>query len=188
MAMPLPAPVEPAGRHYWTVDDVRALPDDGHRYELVHGELLVSPSPRKRHQRVLRRLLFALEAWLRQHPVGELFASPADLTFGPDTLLQPDLFVLTPEAAASPDWNTLGEVLLAIEILSPSTARHDRFPKRRAYQEAGVPLYWIVDADARQVEVWTPADSFPRLETDHLTWHPAGAADPFTLDLPALFP
>ena len=187
MAMPLPTPVEPSGRPYWTLDDVRALPDDGHRYELVHGELLVSPSPRKLHQRVLRRLLVQLDAWLATHPVGELFTSPADLTLGPDTLLQPDLFVLNPEAAASREWNTLDEVLLAIEILSPSTARHDRFPKRRAYQEAGVPLYWIVDADARQVETWTPSDAFPRLEAERLTWHPAGAAEPCIIDLPALF-
>ena len=187
MAMPLPTPVEPSGRAYWTQDAIRALPDDGHRYELVHGELLVSPSPAKRHQLVASELHFRLKTWLAAHPVGTALYSPADLTDGPDVLVQPDLFVLTPDAAASPDWNTLRDCLLVIEVLSPSTARHDRFQKRRAYQEAGVPLYWIVDPDTRQVEVWTPTDTFPRLEAERLTWHPLGASDPCVVELATLF-
>jgi len=171
---------------YWTPDLVRALPDDGRRHELVHGELLVTPAPGKRHQRVLKRLLVALEHWLEQHPVGEVFTAPADLTLGPATLLQPDLFILSPAAAATPGWNELTDLLLAVEILSPSTARHDRFPKRRAYQEAGVSLYWLVDPDSARVEVWTPADPFPLVETSRLAWHPAGAPEPFEIPLAQL--
>ena len=185
--MPLPARVEPSARAYWTQDDVRALPDDGHRYELVHGELLVSPAPRKLHQEVVGDLYFLLKSWLAVHPVGAVYASPAELTYGADTLVQPDVFVLTPEAAASRQWNTLGEVLLIAEVLSPSTARYDRFQKRRAYQEAGVPLYWILDPDTRQAEIWTPTATAPRLEAEHLTWHPPGASDPCVVELATLF-
>jgi Uma2 family endonuclease len=72
-------------------------------------------------------------------------------------------------------------------VLSPSTPRHDRFTKRRRYQEARVPLYWIIDGDGRQVEVWTPADAFPRIERDRLLWQPEGAGAPFTLPLQELF-
>ena len=79
------------------------------------------------------------------------------------------------------------DLLLVAEVLSPSTPRHDRFTKRRRYQEARVPLYWIVDGDARQVEVWTPGDAFPRIERGRLVWQPEGAPAPFTLPLQELF-
>ena len=181
MAMPL-AP-EPS----WTLEQVRALPDDGRRYELVHGQLVVSPAPAKPHQMVAGDLYFLLKAWLTANPVGTVLYSPADLTDGPDVLVQPDLFVLTPEAAAAPGWNTLRECLLVIEVVSPSTAHVDRGPKRRIYQAAGGPFYWIVDPDARQVEVWTPTDTAPRLEATRLAWHPAGAAEPCVIELAALF-
>jgi Uma2 family endonuclease len=172
---------------YWTADMVRALPDDGQRYEVVHGELLVTPSPRPLHQRMVRRLCVALDLFLAAHPVGEVFMSPADLSWDPDTLVQPDIFVAVPEEVRSLDWSQVQRLLLVAEVLSPGTARFDRFPKRRRYQEAGVPVYWIVDPDARQVEVWTPEDRAPRIEREVLIWHPAGASAPFRLPLPELF-
>jgi Uma2 family endonuclease len=79
------------------------------------------------------------------------------------------------------------DLLLVAEVLSPSNPRYDRFIKRRRYQEAGVPLYWIVDGDERQVEVWTPTDLFPRIERDRLVWHPEGIGEPFTLLVEDLF-
>jgi len=78
------------------------------------------------------------------------------------------------------------ELLLAIEVLSPTSARHDRVRKRPHYQRH-VPVYWIVDLDARLVEQWAPADERPALMTKTLSWHPTGAATAFTLDLPAFF-
>jgi Uma2 family endonuclease len=74
-----------------------------------------------------------------------------------------------------------------VEVLSPSNPRNDRFTKRRRYQEARVPLYWIVDGDERQAEVWTPGDAFPRIERDRLVWPLQGAGAPFTLELQELF-
>jgi len=102
-------------------------------------------------------------------------------------LVQPDVFVVALEEARTLDWNRMRELLLVAEVLSPSTARADRFVKRRRYQEAGVPVYWIIDADARQVEVWTPGVEFPHVERERLTWHPAGAARAFELELERLF-
>ena len=172
---------------YYTADMVRALPDDGKRYETVHGELLVSPSPRELHQRVLGRLFLELGMYLRDHPAGALYASPADISWGPDILVQPDLFVVDLGEARTADWKKMRTLLLAIEVLSPSTTRYDRFTKRQLYQAVGVPVYWMVDPDARQVEVWTPESTLPLIERERLVWSPAGAAKPFETAVAPLF-
>jgi Uma2 family endonuclease len=172
---------------YWTADMARRLPDDGNRYEVVYGELLVTPAPRLWHQRLILRLASALEEYLARHPgSGVAFTSPADISWGQDVLVQPDVFVVPVEQAKTLDWNAIRDLLLVAEVLSPSTARHDRFTKRRRYQEARVPLYWIVDGEARQVEIWTLEDVFPHMERDRLIWQPEGAAAPFTLSLEEL--
>ena len=174
-------------RIYWTADMARRLPEDGNRYEVVYGELLVTPAPRLWHQELVRRLVVALAKYLEAHPLGLVLTSPADISWGTDVLVQPDVFVVPVEQARTLEWSAIRDLLLVAEVLSPSTPRHDRFTKRRRYQEAGVPLYWIVDGDERQVEVWTPVDAFPRLERDRLVWQPDGAAAPFSLKLQELF-
>ena len=171
---------------YWTADMARRLPEDGNRYEVVYGELLVTPAPRLWHQVLVRRLVVALAKYLEASPVGLVLTSPADISWGADVLVQPDVFVVPTEQAKTLEWSAIRELLLVAEVLSPSTARHDRFTKRRRYQEAGAPLYWIVDGDERQVEVWTPGDAFPRIESDRVVWHPAGVGSPFTLSLQEL--
>jgi Uma2 family endonuclease len=75
---------------------------------------------------------------------------------------------------------------LFIEVLSPSTARHDRFTKRRLYQDMQVPLFWIIDVGNRRAEVWTPPATAPAYEAGTLVWHPDGAQDPFTVSLDEL--
>jgi Uma2 family endonuclease len=172
---------------YYTAEMVRALPADGNRYEVVHGELLVTPAPRLWHQEVIRRLTTSLSAYLDVERAGHLVVSPADISWGPDTLVQPDLFVVPLEQARTLDWARMTDLLLVVEVLSPSSGRADRFTKRLEYQRQRVPLYWIVDPDEQQVEVWTPDDNFPRLERERLVWQPAGAASSFTLDLQELF-
>ncbi len=172
---------------YYTAEMVRALPDDGNRYEVVYGELLVTPAPRMWHEIVQRRLMYALETYLLRYPVGEVLGSRADISWSPDTLVSPDVFVVPLHEARTLDWSKVRDLLLIAEVLSPSTARFDRFNKRRRYQDAGVPLYWIVDPDDRRIEVWTPPDTFPRFEAQRLVWHPAGAGEPFALELADLF-
>jgi Uma2 family endonuclease len=172
---------------YYTADMVRALPDDGKRYEVVHGELFVTPAPRAWHQEIVYRCAESLRSYLREQRVGHPFHAPADISWAPDVLVQPDVFVVPLEHARTMNWAAMQTLLLAIEVLSPSTSRADRFAKRRLYQEARVPLYWVVDGDARVVEVWTPDATFPVTVSDHIVWHPAGAAAPFRLDLAELF-
>jgi Uma2 family endonuclease len=172
---------------YYTADMVRALPEDGNRYEVVYGELLVTPAPRPWHEVVQRRLMLALDIYLQEHHVGEVLGSRADISWGPDVLVSPDVFVVPLDQVRTLDWSKMRDLLLVAEVLSPSSAKHDRFLKRRRYQEAGVPLYWIVDGDARRVEVWTPADSFPAFEKERLVWRPEGGSEPFMLTLTELF-
>jgi Uma2 family endonuclease len=97
------------------------------------------------------------------------------------------VFVVDRGEARTLDWSRMRTLLLVAEVLSPSTARGNRFLKGLRYSEAGVPLYWIVDGDDRSVEVWTPADEFPAFERERLVWHPVGARESFTLSLPELF-
>lgn len=172
---------------YYTADMVRALPDDGNRYEVVHGELLVTPAPRFWHQEIVRRLVLGLSAYTARESVGHVIASPADISWSGDVLVQPDVFVADLTEARTLDWSRMRHLLLAVEVLSPSSARADRFTKRRLYQEVGVPAYWIVDADHRFVEVWTPTATFPAVERDRVTWRPPGAGAPFVLGIAELF-
>lgn len=173
---------------YYTADMVRAMPDDGNLYEVVRGELLVSPAPRPWHEEVAIRLLEAVRAYLRAEPFGHAFGSRSDLSWGlRDVIVSPDLFVVPLEEARRLDWLSLRTVLLVAEVLSPSSSRADRFTKRRLYQEQGVPLYWIIDPEERYAEVWRPGDDFPLQERQALHWEPDGAGAPFTLDLTELF-
>jgi Uma2 family endonuclease len=172
---------------YYTAEMVRALPDDGQRYETVHGELLVTPAPRMWHQVVVERLRDAVNAYLQRHLEWYVFAVPADVSWAADVLVQPDLFVVPIEEVRTLDWARLRHLELVVEVLSPTTARADRFTKRRLYQEVRIPAYWIVDADEHFVEVWTPEDALPRVERERVAWLPAGAAQPFVLSIPELF-
>ena len=172
----------------WTREEVLALPDDGNRYELVDGELLVSPSPRALHQMAVSAWNDRVKPYVRANRLGTVLFSPADLDLRSGQLLQPDLFVLdtVPERPFR-EWADAGIPRLVIEVLSPATARSDRVTKRRRYQRSGIPVYWIVDLDARLVEVWTPDEPSPRIVDGQLTWQPDPAVPALTIDLSACF-
>ena len=172
----------------WTAEMVRALPDDGKRYEVVDGELLVTPSPAWRHQRAIGGLYRTLDTYVREHALGEVIFAPADIEFDERNLVEPDLFVVPLVEGAKPhDWGEVRRLLLAVEVLSPSTARHDRFTKRRLYQGRGVPEYWIVDLDARLIERWKPDQERPDILADTLAWQPTPGQPPLELDLATYF-
>jgi len=170
----------------WTRAEVFDLPDDGNRYELFDGELVVTPSPAWRHQGAISLLIAPLMRYLEDHPLGRLLTSPADLRLDGKQLAQPDIFVL-PGRSLGGSWADAPLPMLSIEVLSPSTARYDRGLKRRIYQRVGVPEYWIVDLDARMVERWRPEDKRPEIADRQLAWQPDPGAEPLTIDLVALF-
>jgi Uma2 family endonuclease len=167
---------------------VRALPDDGNRYEVIAGELFVTPAPSFDHQAAVLRLLMRVVPFVDAHHLGYALASPADIEFDEEDLVQPDVFV-TPriEGRRPRRWSEIETLLLAVEVLSPSTARADRAVKRRLFQRVGVPEYWIVDVEARLVERWRPGDERPEILTDTLAWRPVPAVEPLVIDLPKLF-
>ena len=172
----------------WTVERVLALPDDGNRYEVVDGELLVTPSPTFHHQDAILALAWRLKPFVDSSGTGYLSLSPADIELDERTLVQPDLFVFELPGGQRPErWKDITTILLAIEVLSPSTARADRFVKRRRYQRQGIAEYWIVDLDSRLVERWRPGDERPEILHETLTWQLAETAAAFELDLAAFF-
>lgn len=149
----LPDVTLPAGRPF-TVADLAELPDDGLRYELVDGTLLVSAAPSKLHQRAAGNLFALLRAAC---PPGlEVFFAPTDYQPTSTRSLQPDLLVVSRDDPGTAAVTT--PLVLAVEVLSPSSRSIDRVLKRELYEQAGVQQYWVVDADEPSVTVWTLVD------------------------------
>ena len=168
----------------WTRERVLALPDDGNRYELVDGELLVSPSPRGLHQRGVWSLYDRIKPYVHANRLGVTGLAPADLALGGGQILQPDLFVAPLVDGREPvDWADFGVPRLTAEVLSPSTARYDRIVKRSKFQRVGVAEYWVVDLDARAVERWRPDNPRPELLDTTIVWEPDSRYPPLMIDL-----
>ena len=182
--MGMPALSEPT---YWTAAMVRELPDDGNRYECIDGELLVTPSPLNLHQAVVGELYRMLFPYVREMGIGYVQVSPLDVELDDGMIVQPDVlaFHLTPSVAQGRIHGR--DLLLTVEVLSPSTARRDRGLKRAFYERIGVAEYWIVHPASRLVERWRSGASAPVWEDGILGWQPVGATHPLMIDLPALF-
>lgn len=183
----------PAIRRHWTTADVRALMDESRawpRYELIGGELIVTPAPWGMHQFAVLEFAVLLAAYLRDEPVGAALMSPADLELEPGTITQPDVFVIPAGGAPSDDafrWSDVASLLLAVEVISPGSIRTDRITKREYYMDVGVPDYLIIDVDARIVERWTQGRDTPAVLRDRLVWHPRGSSTPLNVALPEYF-
>ena len=159
----------------WTVDDLAALPDDGFRYELVDGVLLVSAVPVPAHQRAARGVFLLLQD-AAPHDV-EVFFAPLDFQPTRRRSLEPDVLVVRTEDVG--DKNITRPLLLAVEVLSPGTRAVDLTLKRHVYEESGVPSYWLVDAEVPSVTVLEigPDDHYVERAT-------ARGDEPLTVDLP----
>jgi Uma2 family endonuclease len=178
----------PAVAMDWTVERVYSLPPDGNRYEVINGELFVTPAPSVAHQLVGGELHLLIAPYLREHRFARVILAPADVEIDARTVVEPDLFVVPlPKGPLPRALQSAREILLVAEVLSPTTARADRTVKRRLYQSQRIPEYWIVDADARLVERWRPDDTRPELISNELIWSPSSTHPPLTIDLPALF-
>jgi Uma2 family endonuclease len=137
-----------------TYDDYVTLPDDGRRYEILDGELAVSPSPTSIHQFVSHNLEFLLSAWVRAQRLGRVWDAPLDLILEPTVVMQPDIFFIANEHSSIVTRRGVeGAPDLVIEILSDSTAARDRGIKLQIYARHRVARYWIVDTEQRTIEV-----------------------------------
>ncbi len=139
-----------------TFEQFRELSSDGKRYELIHGEVHVTPAPATRHQFVVQNLYESLAPFIHKSRLGEIFLAPLDVRLGAEIVLQPDLIFVSNARAGIIQENWIeGSPDLAVEVLSPSTAGHDRAIKLPIYAEAGVSEVWIIDPIARTVEVFS---------------------------------
>lgn len=182
----------PAIAKHWRLEEVQALieasPFYTPRYELIDGELLVTPAPNLDHQTAVKQLVLILARYLDTERVGEVCFAPFDVELENESLVQPDVFVIPPLPVPRPrKIRQLNQLLLAIEVISPSSARGDRVKKRPYYARNRVPDYWVVDLDARVFERSTPDESRPEVLTESISWHPVGAIRPLTIDLPQFF-
>jgi Uma2 family endonuclease len=128
-----------------TYEGLQAAPDDGLRRELLGGDLYVSPAPSPRHQRAVRDLLIALDAYAKKHG-GEALVAPLDVVFSQIDAVEPDVVYFTTERLSIiGDKNVQGAPSLLVEVLSPSSSDVDPGRKLETYAKFGVPEYWIID-------------------------------------------
>ena len=146
--------VMPRESHDWTVHDLDLIPEDGLQYELLDGALLVSPAPVPRHQRAAARLHLLLAAACP--PDLEVFFAPLDWRPDIRTSLQPDLLVVRKEDIGPA--NITRPLLLAVEVLSPSTRRKDAVYKRSKYEDSGIAGFWIIDPEAPSITAFELAE------------------------------
>jgi Uma2 family endonuclease len=171
---------EPGRNRLLTYADYAALPDDGHRYQLLEGELVMTPSPNAWHQAASREIFVGLVRFVRLHEMGEVFAAPLDVMLSDRVVLQPDIFFISKDRAGIlQDGRILGAPDLCVEILSPGTERIDRVRKLELYARFDVTHYWIVDLEARTIEEYVLAGDVYRVRSI------AGYDEPFR---PAVFP
>ena len=183
----------PAIRHRWTPAEVRDLQDESRpwpRYELIEGELLVTPSPGHPHQLVIGELYLLLAPYVERHGLGLTMLSPSDLELREGTITQPDLYIVRAEPGTEGGemrWPDVPGLLLALEVISPSSVRTDRVVKRDFYMASNVAEYWVVDLDGGLVERWMPDRETPHVERAVLAWRPEGATAALAIDVPVLF-
>jgi len=145
-----------------TIEEWNRLPDDGNRYELIDGELLVSPAPKTNHQRVSRRLVTLLDSFVTSRRLGEVFHAAFDVYLESEsqTCVEPDIvFVANQRLHLIADEGLRGVPDLVVEILSESTRRVDLSDKLELYRRTGVPEYWVADPERRSIAVYRFADS-----------------------------
>jgi Uma2 family endonuclease len=137
-----------------TFEEFRQFPNDGKRYELARGEVHVTPSPATRHQSIVRNLMLNLGSHVDASHLGEIWTAPLDVRLSGATALQPDLIFVSNARARiiQEDWIE-GAPDLVVEVSSPSTAAYDRVTKLPIYAEAGVAEVWLIDSQAKTVEV-----------------------------------
>lgn len=154
----------------WTLEELHSLPDDGNKYELLHGELFVTPAPTLDHETIIARLHAVLLPFVMENGLGYVYSGTSVITQGANELL-PDLLVRQP-APPKTDWKSAPIPSLVAEVVSPSTKRRDREYKGPFYvDEVGVPEYWIVDGDRRSITV-IRRGATPGTANDRLTWAP----------------
>ena len=165
----------------WTLRDLNALPDDDNKYELVRGELFVTPAPTDAHEEFGAVLHAMLDPYVKRHRLGRIYRPRAVIQVL-ESQVEPDLMVRPVPPKQPVEWADAPLPHLVVEILSAFTRRRDREQKRALYMDAGIPEYWIVDGNERRLLVVRAGEEVMRCSTT-VSWHPRGADEPFVLDV-----
>ncbi|MEO8620833.1 MAG: Uma2 family endonuclease [bacterium] len=173
------------GTRRWTLDDLNALPDDGNKYEVVRGELFVTPAPTPTHETVCARLSHILSEYVTREKLGLLYHPRAVLQFE-DSEVEPDLMVRREHSGDSSTWSSAPIPSLIVEVFSPTTARRDRNQKRELYMDAGVGEYWMVDPNNRTF-ITIQRGRENAVVSGEMTWHPEGAREPLVFAVADVF-
>ena len=156
-----------------TYDDLAAMPEDRNRYEIIDGELYVTPAPNLKHQIVVKKLLGALDRFVYEHDLGLVIMAPTDVVLSPQDVVEPDvLFISKSRNERLTPKNIQGAPDLAVEVLSESSRKTDEITKRHLYERYGVTEYWVVDPEIDIVKVYrggTRVAELPLEQNDVLT-------------------
>lgn len=169
---------------HWTLEELHRLPDDGNKYELVRGELFVTPAPTPDHETVASRLHRALEAYVADNGLGMVYRPRAVLRFE-GSEVEPDLMVRA-EIPRGVKWEDAPTPILIVEVLSASTWRRDHNQKRSLYMDAGVAEYWIVDLENSAITS-IRAGYADVVAKEELVWSPPDASASLTIDVRRVF-
>jgi Uma2 family endonuclease len=138
-----------------TYDDFCLLPNDGKRYEIIEGELFVTPAPRILHQKIVTRLAAALLTLVEREGLGQVFVAPVDIVFSDFDVVEPDIvYISKARTSVLTEKNVQGAPDLAIEVLSETTEKIDRTTKLKLYGRFGVQEYWIIDPDGPTAQIY----------------------------------
>lgn len=171
-----------------TYDDLCQMPDDRNRYELIGGELVVSPSPNRIHQKISLRLTLLIAQYVDARQLGEVYVAPVDVRLSPHNVVEPDLLFIRQDRLGiyGPTGPVEGAPDLVVEIISPSSRIMDRTRKAALYADSGVPEYWVVDPERREVQLLVlDRGQYEPVEAEdgrfHSTAIPGLVVDPATL-------
>jgi Uma2 family endonuclease len=171
----------------WTLEELHSLPDDGNKYELIDGELFVTPAPSSDHETILARLSQLLEPYVAEHRLGFIYRPRAVLRVA-GSEVEPDLMVRQGPAHRGTEWSDMPRPILIAEVLSGSTRRRDRVQKRAFYLAQSIPEYWMIDPEGETITIVRSGEE-DRTVGDAFVWQPPGASagTGLTIDLEAVF-
>jgi Uma2 family endonuclease len=170
----------------WTLAELHSLPDDGNKYELIHGELFVTPAPTDRHETIISRLARLVDRYVEANGLGLIYRPRAVFRFA-GSEVEPDLMVRREAPEIGKEWEKAPLPILIVEVFSPFTRRRDQTYKRDCYVEARIPEYWMIDAEGRAITSVRPGEADHRMR-EELTWHPPGAPRPLVIAIAEVFP
>ena len=174
-----------AATKVWTLEELHSLPDDGNKYELINGELFVTPARTFDHETIVARLTHILVPFVQSEGLGLVYGSKSIIRVD-GSEVAPDLTVRPAQKKRSDGWEGAPLPILVVEVLSPSTAQRDRTVKREHYRNVGIEEYWIADPDTDSITVFRKGVKIA-VESKLMTWAPSQTSNTLRIDVPMIF-